>query len=416
MLNNKILCCLLAVMMALVVSCTPSSNKNTTDSTSNSKNDTSATVDSAKTKTEKTTPKNLKPVDRKFNDLARLLAGMAAEEGSVVAKYHDSEHWQAYQKVANDIWEKILTEKLPTMLKWQKDYLQAPNAQPGLLFYPFSGPDFLHASTFYPSATEMVMMGLEPIGSLPDMEKISKEFPKSYYNGLKRSLHDILKYSFFITKRMDSDFRGRRDKRIDGTLPALMILMARTKYRILNYEKVAITQDGKLEKVALDAKTPNVYYGTKLTYHKEGETEQKTVYFFSVNLSNSPYLGMGGLQQRTDLVKYMESLKPRNTLIKSASYLMYNAGFSKIRDIILKQSKFVIQDDSAMPFRYFTKDDAWKITLFGRYAGPIPDFRAFYQNDMRAAYQKGYPIKELPFGIGYQFVKGNSNLILAEKK
>ncbi|OJJ23453.1 hypothetical protein BKI52_03570 [marine bacterium AO1-C] len=416
MLKYRFFYYFLITLITVASGCTSSQSGSNETTNKRSTIDSTPKVDSTKAKTE-AKPKSLAPTNRKFNDLARLLAGMPAEKGSVMAEYHNSEDWQAYQKVAEKIWQKILNEKRPAMLEWQKKHLQAPNTQPGLLFYPFSGPDFLHASTFYPSATEIVMMGLEPIGNLPDMGKITQQSPKNYYKGLERALYAVLKYSFFITKDMDVDFRGRIDQRIDGTLPALMIFMARTGHRILNYEKVAITPEGKLETIALDKVTDKkVYYGTKLTFHKKGETKAKTLYFFSVNLSNSPYLGMGGLQQRTDLVKYMESLKPRNTYLKSASYLMYGAGFSKIRDIVLKQSKFVLQDDSGMAFKNFTKDDDWKITLFGRYAGPINLFRHHYQYDMRDAYKKGYPVKELPFGIGYQFLKGNSNLMLAEKK
>lgn len=403
-------------IVVLVASCSSPSKNNNSSTDSVAKNDSSPKSDSAKTRTKPNTP-SLAPVDRKFHDLARLLAGLPAEKGSVVAKYQETEAWQKYQKVADKIWEKILKEKRPAMLQWQQKYLQAPNAQEGLLFYPFSGPDFLHASTFFPSAQQIVMMGLEPIGSLPDMENISVHSPENYYKGLERSLYAVLKYSFFITKSMDVDFRGRIDKRIDGTLPAIMIFMARTGHRILNYEKVAITRDGGLE-VAKTDKDKNIYYGTKLTFHKVGESKQKTLYFFGVNLSNSPYLGLGGLKQRSDLSKYLKSLQPQATYLKSASYLMYGGGFSIIREIILQQSKFVLQDDSGMAFKNFTKDNAWDITLFGRYAGPIKLFRHHYQYDMKKAYEKdgGYSIKELPFGIGYQFVKGNSNLILAKKK
>ena len=410
----------LIAIIAFSVSCTTNPSDNKVTDHHSAQKDTLAKTDSTNQKSPTHTQK-LAPVDRKFNDLARLLAGMPAETGSVVAKYQETKDWQAYQKVAERIWEKILNEKRPAMLEWQKTHLQAPNAKADLLFYPFSGPDFLHASTFYPSATEIVMMGLEPIGNLPDMEKITQKSPKNYYKGLERALYAVLKYSFFITKDMDVDFRGRIDQRIDGTLPALMIFMARTGYRILNYEKVAISPEGKLEPIALDKATDKkIYYGTKLTYHKAGENKTRTLYFFGVNLSNAPYLGMGGLQQRTDLVKYLESLKPRNTYLKSASYLMYGGGFSKIRDIILKQSQFVLQDDSGMAFKNFTQNNTqnntWGITLFGRYAGPIGIFRHHYQYDLRDAYKKGYPVKALPFGIGYQFLKGNSNLMLAQKK
>jgi hypothetical protein len=417
MLKKTAIHCLLVIWVATLWSCGNNAQKDKADNTTTA--DSSAKVDTANNSKKEEKKADLTPKDRKFNDLARLLAGLPAEEGSTVAKYHDSEDWKKYRGVADKIWEKILKEKRPTMMEWQKKHLQAPNAEAGLLFYPFSGPDFLHASTFFPNANQIVMMGLEPIGNLPDVEYINTHSPQNYYKGLERALYAVLKYSFFITKDMDVDFRGRIDKRIDGTLPAIMIFMARTGHRILNYEKVKINKDGTLTSVDANTKTgkdKTVYYGTKLSFHKAGDNTPKTLYFFGVNLSNSPYMGLGGLAQRTDLASYIKSLKPQATYLKSASYLMYGAGFSMIREMILNQSKFVLQDDSGMAFRNFAKDDQWDITLFGRYAGPINLFRHHYQQDMNQAYKKGYPVKELPFGIGYQFRKGNSNLMLAKKK
>lgn len=412
MFKNTLACCLLAFWVATLSGCqSGSDNKN-----NNTATDSVATTDSVKT-SEK--PKNInpQPSDVKYNQMARLLAGLPAEEGSKLAKYRETEAWKEYKKVADKIWEKILHEKRPAMIEWQKKHLQAPNAQAGTLFYPFSGPDFLHATTFFPNAKEIVMMGLEPIGNWPDIENISTHSPKTYYKGLERALYAVLKYSFFITKDMDIDFTGRIDKRIDGTLPALLIFLARTGHRIIQYNKVVITKDGKLEQ-SPEKFDKSLYYGTKIIYNAEGSSTQKTLYFFGVNLSNTPYRGLGGLTQRTDLTKYIQSLKPEATYLKSASYLMHNNGFSMIRDMILKQSKYVLQDDSGMAFKNFTKNKDWDITLFGRYAGPINLFRHLYQQDMKLAYQKdsGYTIKELPFGIGYQYKKGDSNLILAKKK
>lgn len=415
MLKKTAISCLLLLWVAMIWGCGNNAKKDNTTSTT----DSAPKVDSANTNQKEEKKAALAPTNRQFNDLARLLAGLPAEEGSTLAKHHDSKDWKKYQQVADKVWEKILKEKRPAMMEWQQKHLQAPNAKAGLLFYPFSGPDFLHASTFFPNANHIVMMGLEPIGNLPDMDNISVHSPQNYYKGLERSLYAVLKYSFFITKSMDVDFNGRIDKRIDGTLPAIMIFMARTGHRILNYEKVKINKDGTLASVDANLETvhnKSVYYGTKLTFHKAGENIKKTLYFFGVNLSNSPYRGLGGLAQRSDLTNYIKSLKPQATYLKSASYLMYGAGFSMIREMILNQSKFVLQDDSGMAFRNFTKDKNWDITLFGRYAGPINLFRHHYQQDMNQAYKKGYPVKELPFGIGYQFRKGDSNLMLAKKK
>jgi hypothetical protein len=47
--------------------------------------------------------------------------------------------------------------------------------------------------------------------------------------------------------------------------------------------------------------------------------------------------------------------------------------------------------------------------------GPISLFRNRYQTAMRDAYKNKENVKPLPFGIGYQFREGCSNLMLAKK-
>ena len=67
-----------------------------------------------------------------------------------------------------------------------------------------------------------------------------------------------------------------------------------------------------------------------------------------------------------------------------------------------------------MPIKFVDRNK-WDITLFGSYYAPIPLFRNRVQIDLRQAYKDGN-VKPLPFGIGYQYRKGTSNLMLAAKK
>ncbi|EAY26659.1 conserved hypothetical protein [Microscilla marina ATCC 23134] len=358
--------------------------------------------------------------DRQYNDLARLLAGLPAEEGSKFAKYHQTKAWQQYANTANNTWSGILTQKVPTMSKWSNDALKTQNDAKGTLFYPFSGPDFLHANTLFPGAEKIVMIGLEPIGNYPNLDKVANKSLNGYFNGLQRSLYTILKLSFFRTIAMAKDFTGKVTADIDGTLPVLMLFMARTKHRVLYYEKVAVNEEGELI-AADDAIGRKVYYGTKLTYrHEDKPNEKKTLFYFAANLQNSPYssrsgLVRKGLEDRSDFRKFLKSLDITTTYIKSASYLMHRETFSIIRNIILNQSKYFLQDDSGMALRYVDRSK-WNLTFFGAYAGPIPLFRNRYQAGLRKAYSSGNNVKPLPFGIGYQYRKGTSNLMLAEKK
>lgn len=354
--------------------------------------------------------------DRKFNDLAKLIAGIPADEGSVYAKFHETNEFKSYANFANAQWKGILENKLPKLIKWREEELKEVTQAGGRLFYPFSGPDFLHAGTFFPEASEIVMIGLEPIGTFPDMDKIAKQSLAGYFNGIQRSLASVLQYSFFQTIHMGADLTGRVSA-VDGTLPVIMLFMARTNHKVLYYEKMALNEEGKLVPAEGYQGNKDTYYATRIDFQRADKPEErKSLYYFSVNLSNGAYDGKKGLDEHKPLNTYLKNLKFTSVYIKSASYLMYKPAFSTIKEIILNGAKYVLKDDSGMYFNNFT-DGKWDITLFGRYAGPIPLFANYYQRDMAAAYtNKQYPVRPLPFGIGYQFAKGNSNLMLAKKK
>lgn len=369
-------------------------------------------------KEEKTSkkPSDIK-IERKFNDLARFIAGMQPEEGSVYEELSKRKEWTNYAKNADAQWNNVINIKRPKLIKWRETELEKITKQGGTLFYPFSGPDFLHAGTFFPEADNIVMIGLEPIGTLPDIDKIAKTNLGGYFNGLQRSLVTILQYSFFKTIDMNVDLTGRVVSSIDGTLPVIMLFMARTNHKILNYEKMALNKEGELVPMADFKAEKNTYYATKIEFQRGDKPEErKTLYYLSVNLSNDIYEGKGGLNQRKDLKTFIEKLDFKTVYLKSASYLMYKPYFSVIKNMILDKTKYLVQDDSGMAFNNFT-NGKWDITLFGTYAGPISLFANYWQNDMSTAYkQKKYTIRPLPFGIGYQFREGSSNLIMVEKK
>src|SRR6185295_16077945 len=81
---------------------------------------------------------------------------------------------------------------------------------------------------------------------------------------------------------------------------------------------------------------------------------EKTLYYFSTDLSNSGVKAAGFL-------KFCATLAPGNSLIKSASYLLHSGNFTVVRDFILANSATIIQDDSGVPLAYY---DARKWRLF----------------------------------------------------
>jgi hypothetical protein len=97
---------------------------------------------------------------------------------------------------------------------------------------------------------------------------------------------------------------------------------------------------------------------------------------------------------------------------------MHKAYFSDIRSTILNGSRAILQDDSGLPWKLFN-DNTRDVTLYGAYTGTIDIFPKDFQKDLDDAYKKEpskSKVKDLPFGIGYKYIKGTSNLMLSVRK
>ncbi len=360
-------------------------------------------------------PKPQIPEDRKFNDLANFLAGVEGDDASTLKSLESSATWQSYQGSVDQIWAKT-NAKLPVMKDWAAAEMKDANEGGGTLFYPFSGPDFLHANLFFPEYDHVVMIGLEPIGTMPDMtQKAQEDRVEFYLNGVRKSLHAILGLSFFRTIAMASDFNGE----VDGTLPVLMHFMNRTGNEVLYHERVAVLTDGTLS-TDLQGLPDSTYVGNRYYFRPNGSDKIKTLTYFAANIGDLPYTSRGGLtanglQKRQDFVAYLKQLDMKATYLKSASYLMHRPTFSIIRNVILDGSEYVLEDDSGIPIQYFD-ESKWDLTFYGNYSKPISLFAERHQEDLKEVYQKGEGIRDLPFGIGYQYKKGTSNLLKAKRK
>lgn len=369
--------------------------------------------DSDSTQTEQI---NEYPSDPKFNDVAQFVAGFSGDDKSSVKTLESRASFKAYQKTVEGLWVKT-NAKLPIIKEWTEKELKDINQDGGTLFYPFSGADFLHADLFFPDHDNIAMFALEPIGTFPDLNEKGKDTTLDLYlSGLNKSMNAILKLSFFRTIAMADDFESE----MDGTLHVLLHFMARTKHKVLFQERVAIMPNGELT-TEIKGIPDSSYIGNRFYFQRNGEDKVRTLTYFSVNVQNTAYyMNDGnvakGLDTRKDLVAYFKKLNIKSTYLKSASYLMHRPSFSIIRNIILNESEHVLQDDSGIPVHFFDQKK-WDLTFYGTYSFPISLFRERHQEDLKKIYEKKeLPVKPLPFGIGYQYHEGTSNMMRASKK
>ena len=112
------------------------------------------------------------------------------------------------------------------------------------VLYMFSGPDFLYATSFFPTASTYVLAGLEPVGKIPELTNLSPVVINGELRNLESSLGSLFNFSFFITQHMKSQLR---EGPIYGTLPILYVFLARTGKTVHELNFVNLDQQGNLE-------------------------------------------------------------------------------------------------------------------------------------------------------------------------
>ena len=115
------------------------------------------------------------------NDTARFLAGMAPSADSPLTPLTDDPSWQRHAKFFDDAFARLDQRQLSRIRAWAGVNLAAPRPT---MFYMFSGPDFLYADAFYSKATTYVLSALEPVGSVPDIERLPR-------GGIGAALHSV---------------------------------------------------------------------------------------------------------------------------------------------------------------------------------------------------------------------------------
>ncbi len=344
----------------------------------------------------------------KLTDIAKFLAGLVGDSGSPMALYRNTQHWENHRIFNDTIWTRIDQEQLMQVRDWGDDELSEIRKTSRNIFYPFSGPDFLYGHVIYPQGNYFILTGLEPVGHVPEMDKIPADKLPAALRALQVTLDDILLMSFFKTNDMAVDLRYNELK---GTIPVIMLFMARTGHDVLSVEHVRILKNGELHNVSTS--TPdsilNKIPGARIRFVEHNGAEIKELYYFSLHLED------GVLPTTPEFNRFVEKKKDYLSYLKGASYLMHKDYFSTIRNLIMDNSLTILEDDSGIAYRYFDRNK-WTISLYGNYVGPIPLFAMHYQNDLAAAYQSDSARKDLAFGLGYQYQVSKSNLLLARKK
>ena len=302
-------------------------------------------------------------------------------------------------------WSRMDRERLSKIKRWEASTFSKSINDTLNLFYPFSGPDFLHAYYLYPKAKVYILVALEPVVAVQAMDSLRASDRNEFLDSLGHSLRDIFNKSYFITNHMQKDL-----KQIKGVLPPLYFFIERSGFELMDQNFITLDKDGMEKEVKAKQLNWQKDPGVKLTLRHRETHEIKTVYYFSISISN------GGLKDRPEFEKFVMAQAPFNTFVKSASYLMHISAFTMIRDMILKHTESLFQDDTGIPFRDFKKrlDLTWQ--FYGEYTKPVKDFGdEKFQPDLDSAYKASKNKQGLPFNLGYHWGTKKQNYMLVKK-
>jgi hypothetical protein len=344
------------------------------------------------------------PYDTLKDDLAGFISGKAHGRSGCMALLDSTSVWKKFSYTMDSGFADLDTSRFGKMRVWADSELV--NRKDGsTLFYPFGGPDILNANIFYPNADKYILIGLEPVGELPDLCNVPTEQVNRYLGDVWYSLKDIFKRSYFITGNM---IGALKKNSVNGAVPVMSLFLKRNGYHIVSLEYIAISSDGSCIPSDSLKNLKGLARGVKIGFAADTGTMVQSVFYFQTDISDA------GLKANPGFRKYLSQLPVCHTYLKAASFLMHGEDFSVIRDFVFEKSSSILQDDSGIAYRFFDKN-LWKINLYGKYMRPGKEFAWINETDLAKAYEDP-SITPVPFTLGYNWRTQAINLLYAVRK
>lgn len=281
-------------------------------------------------------------------------------------------------------------------------YLQRKDYKPDVktVIYPFSGIDVLNLFSFYPQCERYILFGLEDPGYPNQYTSLTDKEKQIVKQGIRNLSDHLAGRNYFTYRKMKEE---TKKKELNGAYPVFVSFLRRMGKEILDSKEEEIIGKG----IAYKGFTISLY-DTKL---KKYET---LTYFKIFLIGNEGIPGDG-------LYEYFSDLTNVGIFTKSAEYLFHGGKRKLIRDLLLKNAEFVVQDESGFPIRFFP-EESWKRQVFGRYekswnlSGAVaPEVQPELKKLSEITNDEILPF---PFGYGYLGTKDNrqSAVLVFEKK
>lgn len=344
------------------------------------------------------------PYDTLTDDIAAFIAGRPHGNSGCMPYLDTATTWNRYSFWMDSGFADLDTGRFAKMKSWADAELIDRHGST-TLFYPFGGPDFLNANIFYPNAESYILIGLEPVGMLPDVCNMDIGSVNKYLDDVSYSLKDIFKRSYFITGNM---IDALKRSSVNGAIPVISLFIKRNGYNIVSLRNIGVDSTGTWHYSDSLKTAKSITRGVKIDFAADTGRLIQSVFYFQTDISDD------GLKRNSGFRKYLSGLPQCYTYLKAASYLMHGYEFSMIRNTVFEKSRTILQDDSGIAYKLFDKN-IWDIQLYGKYQRPGSEFSWINETDLAAAY-KDSTVRQVPFTLGYNWRTQAINMLYAVRK
>src|SRR4029078_4000428 len=256
------------------------------------------------------------PVSTGPNEVARFLAGMPVSENSALAPLTRDPAWQPHSAFFEEQFSKVNVRQLQKLQGWQATYLPESAQPKPVVFYMFSGPDFLYVDQYFQRAAVHVLCGKEALGPPPDPLRIANL--SGALGNLENAMKSSLNTTYFITKDMKVDLHAQN---LNGVLPILYTCIARADKSITNVSFGSLNAGGGFQEGGRGGSP-----GVRIRYTDNQSGTSQTLYYFTTDISD------GGIKASPGFLKFCQRLGTGASFLKSPSYLLFENGFGTIRN------------------------------------------------------------------------------------
>ncbi len=280
------------------------------------------------------------------------------------------------------------------MSEWSRVNLSKANYQTA--FYPFSGPDVVTVMSIYPKANYYVLVA----DQAPEYEYIKHPEKMSGKSQAFecQMISNFSQRGYYLT----NDLNGK-----NGPTPRFIKLLiyniAFSGSKILEMNLLKVDVKGLIVPAEPQDDPNGVRF---ILENKEGN--RITLDYLKADLSNQ------GLDKHKDFLRACERKSSQVVLLKSASHLLQNDYFSIMKDTLVKNAKWITQDETGLDI--IPLAETFNLELYGKFISPNGLWAKSPSAQRLAEYYSRHPSKEdLPFLLGYE-KKGGSMLMVGERK